>query len=682
MRARRVTLGTKIAAGIGLLIALSLGLAAFGGYGLSRLGGELGSIDNTVSHLRRSQEIVLRMEQMRRGLTRYLVDASDVELQDATAASSRAQALLADMANETASQQQREWFAAAAVKLRELTTKSEQFAPLIDTSLDRRGKLFDSGDRVSTALAALVKAGTASDDATERSATASVQVAVLGAIIAATRFLALPEPTLLQPFSDAAAAARAQLAAAEAVASPAVRQSIPALRAAFDSYAAIFDQASTSVLAARALYYKQIRKDIQDLQKLVGQAETSLSADLDAASRGAHAVTSATERQQAGLSGLGVLLGLAIGVMIVRATVRPVRGMTLAMTRLAAGDTGIAVPARGSGDEIGEMAAAVEVFRQQAIEKARLAADQATAQAAKDRRQHAINRHIQDFSTAISALMDSFAASAGTMRHAAIDVGDSARRTRASASETVDNATTTARDVAAAAGAAGTLADSIGELTQQVRTVNDFVRAAVERAGETDAKVAGLSKVTGQIEDVVRLISGIAGQTNLLALNATIEAARAGEAGRGFAVVAGEVKALAAQTARATERIQAQILAIRRAIDEAVDAVRQVGGAIGEVDGVATFIAAAVDLQSTATQEITTRVQAVSGNSNSAAEAMRAVLAAAELAEASGTATAAASAEVGRTAEALRTQIADFLSGIARDNETEPQSFGRRDATG
>ena len=155
---------------------------------------------------------------------------------------------------------------------------------------------------------------------------------------------------------------------------------------------------------------------------------------------------------------------------------------------------------------------------------------------------------------------------------------------------------------------------SINEISRQVAHVTVSVQAAVDRATETDAKVAGLSAAADRIGDVVRIITDIAGQTNLLALNATIEAARAGAAGKGFAVVAGEVKALAAQTGRATDQIGAQIIAIRDATAEAVTAVREVGVAIGQVETVASAIAAAVEEQAAATREITNSVQQVVGH--------------------------------------------------------------------
>jgi methyl-accepting chemotaxis protein len=373
----------------------------------------------------------------------------------------------------------------------------------------------------------------------------------------------------------------------------------------------------------------------------------------------------------------GLAVGVTLAVIIGRAIARPVRGMTAAMRALAGGDTAIAIPGLGRSDEVGEMAGAVEVFQRQAIDNIRLAEEQERERAAKDRRQRAMDTCTQDFGASISGVMESFVGSAAAMREAASAVNEGARQTRAQTSSSVEGATSSSSDLNSVAAAAEEMAVSINEISQQVAHVTTSVQAAVDRATETDAKVAGLSAAADRIGDVVRIITDIAGQTNLLALNATIEAARAGEAGKGFAVVAGEVKALASQTARATEQISTQIIAIRTATGDAVNAVRDVGTAIGQVETVATAIAAAVEEQAAATREITNSVQLVTAATSASAEAMRQVLSIAETTDSSSLLALNSADEVGRTADTLRVEVTDFLAAMSHGDDAERRLYER-----
>jgi methyl-accepting chemotaxis protein len=221
------------------------------------------------------------------------------------------------------------------------------------------------------------------------------------------------------------------------------------------------------------------------------------------------------------------------------------------------------------------------------------------------------------------------------------------------------------------------MAASISEISRQVTHVTTSVHSAVDRASETDAKVAGLATAADKIGNVVRLISNIAAQTNLLALNATIEAARAGDAGKGFAVVASEVKALATQTSRATDQIGSQIVAIRAATDDAVGAVREVGLAIGQVEAATSAIATAVDQQATATHEISINVQNVTMSTATVADAMGRVSAIARQTDTASQSVLTAAEDVGRTAGTLRGEVNDFLSSVKSLDSEDRRSYER-----
>ncbi len=364
-------------------------------------------------------------------------------------------------------------------------------------------------------------------------------------------------------------------------------------------------------------------------------------------------------------------------VIVQRNTVGPLRALTIDMERLAENDLTVEIARSDRGDELGSMIAAMHVFKSNMIENNRLTAEKAVEQAAGERRQVAMDRHTQDFGTSVSGVMANMVQSGADLRSAATAMSEAATQTTEATSSAVEGANTSSRNLNSVAVAAEQMAASINEISRQVAHVTTAVNQAVERASSTDAKVTGLAAAADRIGDVVRLITDIAGQTNLLALNATIEAARAGDAGKGFAVVAGEVKSLATQTARATEQIGAQIVAIRNATGEAVTAMREVGIAIGQVESVATAIAAAVEEQAAATQEISSSVQGVTQATTSAAQAMGLVLSIAERTDTISQSVLVAAEGVGQTSDTLRTEVNDFLTAMTRGDVEERRAYER-----
>jgi methyl-accepting chemotaxis protein len=248
-----------------------------------------------------------------------------------------------------------------------------------------------------------------------------------------------------------------------------------------------------------------------------------------------------------------------------------------------------------------------------------------------------------------------------------------ATTTQQDAANTARGAEESCGNLAAVAAATDQLSASVGEIARQVDQAAHAAQQAVNRVEVTDATVRGLSQAAAQINDVVHLISDIAGKTNLLALNATIEAARAGDAGKGFAVVASEVKALSAQTARATEQISAQVAAIQSATQGAVGAVAEVSQAIGEMSQVATAIAAAVEQQGAATREISASVQLVAGATQRATTAMHQVSQVSEAAGRTSREVLATAGEVAQVSGTLRQEVDQFLVAMRADDSNRRQ---------
>ncbi len=300
------------------------------------------------------------------------------------------------------------------------------------------------------------------------------------------------------------------------------------------------------------------------------------------------------------------LLVLSLG----RTVTQPVRIMTRTMARLADGDIAADVPGRNRRDEIGGMAKALQIFKDNAIEKVDLEEERAAArQHAKEERRGAMLELADRFERQVKQTVDSVSSTAADMQSTAQQLtrtAEEASRQSANVATASDQTTTNVQTVAVTA---EELSASIAEIGRQVGQSATIAGNAVDEADSTNATVQGLAEAAGKIGEIVTLINDIAGQTNLLALNATIEAARAGEAGKGFAVVAQEVKNLANQTAKATEEISAQIGAVQEETEDAVSAIGKIRGIIGEINDIAAIIASAVEEQGASTREIARNVQ-------------------------------------------------------------------------
>jgi len=401
---------------------------------------------------------------------------------------------------------------------------------------------------------------------------------------------------------------------------------------------------------------------------------TALNKDLDAlatvyAERGKRiaertTVNSALSLVLTCLGGIALVL-VVIGVIIIaRSIARPLSIITSTIKRVAEGAENVEVPHAGRADEIGALARAIEIFRQAMDHNRNLNAQVSADSEARDERSRHIETSVEEFQQAIGTALEAVTQNAAAMRDTAQNItrvtsaaNDRARSAAGATSQASAN-------VSAVAGAAEELSASVVEIGRQVRQSASAVEQTGQRAEKSISEIESLAVATQRIDGVLTLIQAIAGQTNLLALNATIEAARAGEAGRGFAVVAHEVKALAGQTAKATEEIGHNVSMIQASTKNAVDAVREIGSAVHGINDITSNIASAVGEQDAATREISVNAQsAAQGNQTLVANI-------ASLSDAIGeTDMAAASvltmaAELTSTAETLSSEVEKFFHNL------------------
>jgi methyl-accepting chemotaxis protein len=369
-------------------------------------------------------------------------------------------------------------------------------------------------------------------------------------------------------------------------------------------------------------------------------------------------------RQALIVFGILALCG-GICVFLVRSITRPLHGLVGRMRQLREGDTGSAVPGIERGDEIGEMAEAVEAFREAAIEREAMAGAQEQEQAAKLRRQQRIDQLIARFRDVIAGLLQQAEASNTTFSRAAETLSHNAASTSERTTTASGASQEASENVQSVASAAEELAASIAEISRQVGQTTQVVTDATTSAQDANLKVSGLAAAAHKIGEVVVLIQAIAEQTNLLALNATIEAARAGEAGKGFAVVAAEVKELANQTSKATEEIGAQITAIQNETGEAVEVIGVIARTMQDVNGYTSAIAAAVEEQGAATGEISRNVQHAAHGTKTVADNLAELLGTAEQSTASASEVLDASRSVTETSQRLKSEFEAFLQEVS-----------------
>jgi methyl-accepting chemotaxis protein len=363
---------------------------------------------------------------------------------------------------------------------------------------------------------------------------------------------------------------------------------------------------------------------------------------------------------------LALVVAGILGLLV--AVVKPLVRMTDAMRAIAGGDFAVTVPSKGRGDEIGSMAAALDVFRESGEEAARLrAAQEAERLAAEAEKSRAlqsmaetVERETRQAVDAISALTGEMAANAGAMADSAGAVRNNSQSVAAAATQALSNVQTVAS-------AAEELSSSIAEISVQINNARGATEGAVGAAASAEAAIAELQGAVSRISDVTKLINEIAGQTNLLALNATIEAARAGDAGRGFAVVANEVKSLATQTANATGEITQQIDAVQGATQRAVEVVRGIGVSIRGVEAMSTAIASAIEEQTATTAEIARNVTETSAAAHEVAERISGVSSEAEASGSRAAAVRGLSAKVASGIDELR----EILVRVVRTSTKE-----------
>lgn len=390
---------------------------------------------------------------------------------------------------------------------------------------------------------------------------------------------------------------------------------------------------------------------------LIGQDPESAFATLDA-----------TKKSMTIALAISILISLLLGWIVGFVFARPIRGMTEVMGRLASGDTSVAIPSTDKGDEIGGMARAVVVFKDNMIQAEQLRTQQEQQKRVADQQKRsAMHTLANNFESSVKTVVTGVSASASQMRGNAERLSALAGETKASSGVVATSAIEAAQSATQVAAAAEELTAAIGEISAQVQKSSMVATQASSQAESINQSMHLLVEKSNRVGEVIQFITNIASQINLLALNATIESARAGEAGRGFAVVASEVKNLANQTAKATEEIIQQVQSMQEATHDAVNSVRQIITIINEISTNTAGVAAAVEEQSAATNEISRTITSTAASTNAISQSIVSVEKGADETGVSSRQVLDSAKMLSEQATALSSRVDEFLRSVRYD---------------
>jgi methyl-accepting chemotaxis protein len=660
-------IGTKVALGFVCVLAILATVSAMAWSGFHSSEDGFGSFSQRVTVVGIADDIDRSFLNLRRFVREYAITGQDADVESAKKEQTALNALLQQGRDQIKNPERHQIIEDI---LRQTDIYLKDFDQLIARTRDQAKLARSSLDPVGAAqeqkFAVLIAAAAKAGDATTTELGNTARTQFMIARLDAAKVLWRHEASAREAAEKDFTALTAQLVAIDAATKAAgYHQAVVDLQAGVAAYDDAFRKSLTAESEVNVLINTTMRVLGDKVQADAEAIKTSGIAEEKLEQQSMLATMDSASTTILGLSVGGMVLGVVLAWLIGRGIAGPVVRMCTAMRALADGDRTIAVPGLGRKDEVGQMAAAVQVFKDSLIEteRLRLAHEQHKIET-EAARKAAMLRLADTFESSIKGVVQSVASQATEMQASATTLASTAEQATAQATAVAAAVEQASTNVQTVASSAEELTSSVLEIGRQMEQSSKIAHQAVGEADRTNIVVEGLSKTAQRIGEVVQLIQTIANQTNLLALNATIEAARAGDAGKGFAVVASEVKSLANQTAKATSDIKTQIDDIQATTGHTVDAIRTIGGIIRQMNEIATAIASAVEEQGAATREIAANVHQAAQGTSAIATNIEGVSRAAGDTGAAATQLLGAAGGLSKQAETLRHDVDSFLANV------------------